>query len=135
MIMVYLDIRYTIDRLEKYAAGTSVIEQAFNSIRTVFAFSLQENFATEDYAGLRKGCDGESRRGQVIGLIRGAFDCLIFLIFAFSFWVWFLYVASNQLGGADAVTVILTMMIRKINTKSCVALLALMILLNRCSIG
>jgi len=135
MIMVYLDIRYTIDLLEKYAAGTSVIEQAFNSIRTVFAFSSQENFAIEDYAGLRKGCDVESRRAQVIGLIRSAFDCLIFLIFAFFFWVRFLYVASNQLGGADAVTVILTMMIRKINTKSCVALLALMILLSRCSIG
>jgi len=115
MIMVYLDIRYSTDRLKKYAAATSVIEQAFNSIRTVFAFSLQENFATEYYAGLRKVCDVECRKAQVIGLMRGAFDCLIFLIFALSFWVSFLYVASNQLGGADAVTVILTMMIRKIN--------------------
>ena len=90
------------------------MEQAFNSVRTIFAFSLQETFASEYYIGLRKVCGIDQKRSWVVGLMRGVFDCLIFLIFALSFWVSYTYVSTAQLAAPDAVRVILTMMIRNI---------------------
>src|SRR5690349_13490747 len=88
---------------DTYALASAVAEQALSGIRTVYAFSLQRRFATKYDQNLAEVRDAEEKRAKLFGLSLGAFNCLLFLIFAFGFWYASRMVIKSEMGGPAVV--------------------------------
>ena len=71
---------------DAFVSASSVAEQALSGVRTVYAFSLQNRFSLRYGDSLRRVEQADRRKSFVLGLSTGAFNCLLFLIFAFGFW-------------------------------------------------
>ncbi|KAJ3035729.1 hypothetical protein HDV00_003441 [Rhizophlyctis rosea] len=96
---------------DQFAQATTVAEQALAGIRTVYAFTFQKRFAGLYKEKLEEVCHTDSRKGIWSGFAMGLFMCVIFLIFAFAFWLGIKWVRDGTIQGSWAAVAVLAMMI------------------------
>ncbi|KAI8820019.1 P-loop containing nucleoside triphosphate hydrolase protein [Fimicolochytrium jonesii] len=96
---------------DAYARASSVPEQALSGIRTVYAFTLQRRFMEKYEDSLRQVEQVDIRKAMFSGLSMGVFSCILFLIFALSFYIGTHMVLDGRIPGPNAVVVLLAMMI------------------------
>jgi len=98
-----------------FTTASALVEQALNGIRTVYAFTLEERFATEYYQRLRTVANLNINHAFHSGWKLGAFDCALFWIFGLAFWVAYIFVIDSRITGADAVVVRLLQFVCDLN--------------------
>ncbi|KAI8149540.1 p-glycoprotein [Fennellomyces sp. T-0311] len=84
---------------DSYAEASSVVEQAFSGIRTIYSFNLQERFCRMYETKLLKNRQAGARRALVLGAGVGTFLFTLFSIFAFAFWYGSTLAISDTLKG------------------------------------
>ncbi|KAI8821447.1 uncharacterized protein EV422DRAFT_578271 [Fimicolochytrium jonesii] len=87
---------------DAYSVASSVAEQAISGVRTIFAFSMQKRPS-------RTVSKTDQKKAFASGFAIGAFQGVLFLIFAFGFWFGGQMVNKDQIPGDKAVIVLLSM--------------------------
>ncbi|KAI9005183.1 P-loop containing nucleoside triphosphate hydrolase protein [Gaertneriomyces semiglobifer] len=94
-----------------FTQASALAEQAISGIRTIHAFSLPRKFLAKYEDELGKVADCDVRKAKISGFVLGSFTFLMLGIFAFGFWVAGKMVVQGDIGAADAVVVVLSMMV------------------------
>ncbi|KAI8077272.1 P-loop containing nucleoside triphosphate hydrolase protein [Gilbertella persicaria] len=102
--------KYTIAAQHSYAKGGSVAEQAFQSIRTVYAFSLQSRFLERYEAKIEEACQFGIKRGVSMGIGFAVFMFTLFCSFGLSLWYGSGLVIQGELDGSSVFVVFIAMM-------------------------
>ncbi|KAI8372233.1 P-loop containing nucleoside triphosphate hydrolase protein [Choanephora cucurbitarum] len=107
--MGFFITKYTKKSQDAYALAGSVAEQVFNSIRTVYAFSLQKRFSKRYEQQLENACKTGIKRGMALGLGFSFFMFSLFCIYAIALWYGSKLVADGVLTGPTVLVVFLAM--------------------------
>ncbi|KAI8371097.1 putative ABC transporter protein [Blakeslea trispora] len=107
--MGFFITKYTKKSQDAYALAGSVAEQVFNSIRTVYAFSLQKRFSKRYEKQLESACKTGIKRGMALGLGFAFFMFSLFCIYAIALWYGSKLVGDGVLTGPTVLVVFLAM--------------------------
>lgn len=103
--------KYTSKFQQAYAEAGTIAEQAFHSIRTVYAFALQSRFSERYAKKLEEACKIGIKRGVVNGLGLATFMFFLFCSFSLSLWYGSKLVVDGQMTGPEVFVVFLAMLI------------------------
>ncbi|ORZ08979.1 putative ABC transporter protein [Absidia repens] len=106
IVMGYFVSRYTTKSQDAYAQAGSIAEQAFNGLRTVYAFSMQSIFVERYNQELLKAKSFGYKRGIALGIGTGALIFSFFSIYALAFWYGSKLVFSGTISGPTIVVVL-----------------------------
>ncbi|CAO3600582.1 unnamed protein product [Absidia cylindrospora] len=106
IVMGYFVARYTTKSQDAYAQAGSIAEQAFNGLRTVYAFSMQSTFVERYNQELLKARSFGYKRGIALGVGTGALIFSFFSIYALAFWYGSKLVFSGTISGPTIVVVL-----------------------------
>ncbi|CAO3700018.1 unnamed protein product [Rhizopus stolonifer] len=95
---------------DSYADAGSVAEQTFNSIRTVYSFSLQNRMLARYQVELEKARKMGIKRGITIGAGFACFMLFFFLSYALILWYGSKLVGEDEMTGPNVLVVFLSMM-------------------------
>ncbi|KAI7892208.1 P-loop containing nucleoside triphosphate hydrolase protein [Mucor mucedo] len=109
--MGFFITKFTLASQNSYAAAGSVAEQVFNSIRTVYSFSLQKRFSQRYEVELEKACKAGVKRGFVSGAGFGSFILFLFVTYALALWYGSQLVIKGQMDGPTVLVVFMSMMV------------------------
>ncbi|KAI8991707.1 P-loop containing nucleoside triphosphate hydrolase protein [Mycotypha africana] len=109
--MVYFITKYAIRTQTAYAGAGSVAEQAFQAIRTVYAFTLQDRFSKHYSIKLEEAYKNGVRRAISMGLGFGTFMALLFFTYGLALWYGSMKVAQGELTGPQVFVAFLAMML------------------------
>jgi ATP-binding cassette subfamily B (MDR/TAP) protein 1 len=115
--LAYFITKYTVASQHLYAHAGSIAEQAFQSIRTVYSFSLESRFSKRYDAKLEEACQVGVKKGIAMGIGFGTFMGLIFCTFGLSLWRGSSLVVKGEMDGPSVFVAFLAMMMGKIQTK------------------
>jgi ABC-type multidrug transport system fused ATPase/permease subunit len=107
--------KYTGLSQQSYAEAGSIAEQAFQSIRTVYAFSLQSRFSARYAVKLEEACKVGVKRGITMGTGFATFMLLQFCGFGLALWYGSSLVIKGYLTGPSVFIVFMAMMIGSIS--------------------
>ncbi|KAI9478105.1 MAG: P-loop containing nucleoside triphosphate hydrolase protein [Benjaminiella poitrasii] len=107
--MGYFITKYTLASQNAYAAAGSVAEQVFNSIRTVYSFSLQKRFSKLYEKELDEACRTGVKRGVSLGTGFAFFMFFLFGVYALALWYGAKLVTEGKLTGPIVLVVFLSM--------------------------
>ncbi|CEP14310.1 hypothetical protein [Parasitella parasitica] len=108
--MAYFITKYTIMGQNAYASAGSVAEQTFQSIRTVYSFTLQKRFSKRYDEKLEEACQYGIKRGVSLGLGFAAFMFFLFCTFGLALWYGSTKVVQGELTGPAVFVAFLSMM-------------------------
>ena len=111
--MAYFIAKYTIAAQHSYAKGGTVAEQAFQSIRTVYAFTLQKRFLKRYEDRVEEASQFGIRRGIAMGAGFAVFMFILFCSYGLSLWYGSGLVIQGELDGSSVFVVFIAMMIGK----------------------
>ncbi|CAO3626776.1 unnamed protein product [Mucor hiemalis] len=111
--------KYTTKSQQAFAEAGTIAEQAFHSIRTVYAFALQSRFSNRYAKKLIEACNIGIKRGIVNGLGFAFFMFFLFCSFSLSLWYGSKLVVQGQMTGPEVFVVFMAMLI------GCIAFLKL----------
>lgn len=103
--------KYASNSQQAFAEAGSVAEQAFHSIRTVYAFTLQSRFSERYAKKLEVACNIGIKRGIVNGLGFALFMFLLFCSFSLSLWYGSKLVIDGLMTGPEVFVVFMAMLI------------------------
>lgn len=109
--MGFFITKYTLASQNSYAAAGSVAEQVFNSIRTVYSFTLQKRFSQRYERELEKACKAGVKRGLVSGAGFGSFMLFLFVTYSLALWYGSQLVIKGKLDGPTVLVVFMSMMV------------------------
>ncbi|KAI8355718.1 ABC transporter type 1, transmembrane domain-containing protein [Blakeslea trispora] len=109
--MAYFIAKYTIAAQQSYAKGGTVAEQAFQSIRTVYAFTLQKRFLKRYEDRVEEASQFGIRRGIAMGAGFAVFMFILFCSYGLSLWYGSGLVMQGELDGSAVFVVFIAMMI------------------------
>ncbi|KAI7903328.1 P-loop containing nucleoside triphosphate hydrolase protein [Cokeromyces recurvatus] len=101
--------KYTLASQNAYAAAGSIAEQVFNSIRTVYSFSLQKRFLQRYEKELDNACKTGIKRGASLGIGIAFFMFFLFGIYSLALWYGAKLVSQEKLTGSVVLVVFLSM--------------------------
>ncbi|KAI8646170.1 P-loop containing nucleoside triphosphate hydrolase protein [Parasitella parasitica] len=108
--MAYFITKYTIMGQNAYASAGSVAEQTFQSIRTVYSFTLQKRFSKRYDEKLDEACQYGIKRGVSLGFGFATFMFILFCTFGLALWYGSTKVVQGELTGPDVFVAFLSMM-------------------------
>lgn len=97
--------------LASYAAGGSVAEEVFSSIRNAVAFGTQDKLATSYEKHLKEAMRWGIRSKSMMACMIGCLLCLIFLNYGLSFWMGARFLTDGETNLASILTIIMAVMI------------------------
>ncbi|KAK4518231.1 uncharacterized protein ATC70_001583 [Mucor velutinosus] len=108
--MGYFITKYTLASQNAYASAGSIAEQVFNSIRTVYSFSLQKRFSERYNNELNNALKTGIKRGTSLGIGFAFFMFFLFGTYSLALWYGATLVVRGQLTGPIVLVVFLAMM-------------------------
>lgn len=108
--MVYFITKYTTASQHLYAHAGSIAEQAFQSIRTVYSFSLQSRFSKRYEEKLEEACQVGAKRGISLGFGIGTILGLLFATFGLALWRGSTLVVKGEMDGPSVFVAFMAMM-------------------------
>jgi ABC-type multidrug transport system fused ATPase/permease subunit len=108
--MDYFISKYTLASQDAYAAAGSIAEQVFNSIRTVYSFTLQKRFSERYEKELHKALKTGIKRGAALGIGFAFFMFCLFSTYALTLWYGAQLVMKGQTTGPEVLVVFISMM-------------------------
>ncbi|KAG2199508.1 hypothetical protein INT47_009962 [Mucor saturninus] len=109
--MGFFITKYTLTSQNSYAAAGSVAEQVFNSIRTVYSFSLQKRFSQRYEVELEKARKAGYKRGIVSGVGFASFIFFLFVTYSLALWYGSQLVIKGKMNGPTVLVVFMSMMV------------------------
>lgn len=103
--------KYTTQAQNSFAEAGSISEQAFQSIRTVYAFSLQKRFSKRYEKKIDEASRFGVRGGYALGVGFAFFMFFLFGTFGLALWFGSRLVSQGQLTGPSVFIIFLSMMI------------------------
>lgn len=110
MFMVRFIRKYTYLSQQSYADAGVFAEQAFQSIRTVYAFSLQTRFIQRYEKKLEQACGFGVRKGIAMGAGFSMFMFFLFCSFGLALWYGSSRVIDGTLTGSQVFVSFVSMM-------------------------
>lgn len=111
--MVRFIRKYTVLSQQSYAEAGVFAEQAFQSIRTVYAFSLQNRFIQRYEKKLDQACDYGVKKGVSMGAGFSLFMFFLFCSFGLALWYGSSKVIDGTLTGPEVFVSFVSMMMGK----------------------
>ncbi|KAL9555441.1 hypothetical protein MBANPS3_002351 [Mucor bainieri] len=108
--MGFFITKYTLASQNAYASAGSIAEQVFNSIRTVYSFSLQKRFSERYNNELNNALKTGIKRGASLGVGFAFFMFFLFGTYSLALWYGATLVVKGQLTGPIVLVVFLAMM-------------------------
>ncbi|KAI7905983.1 P-loop containing nucleoside triphosphate hydrolase protein [Cokeromyces recurvatus] len=107
--------KYSFAAQHTYAQAGAVAEQAFQSIRTVYSFSLQKRFLKRYQEKVDEACRFGEKRGISMGIGFGFLFFLLFSSFSLTLWYGSTQVIKGNMTGPDVFVAFVAMMIGSIS--------------------
>lgn len=85
-VMAYFITKYTVMGQQSYALAGSVAEACFQSIRTIYSFTLQKRFSKRYDEKLEEACQFGIKRGVSLGLGFATFMFILFCTYGLALW-------------------------------------------------
>lgn len=108
--MDYFITRYTLASQNAYASAGTVAEQVFNSIRTVYSFTLQKRFSQRYDKELNNALKTGIKRGTALGIGWAFFMFILFGTYALALWYGAKLVTKGQMTGPEVLIAFVSMM-------------------------
>lgn len=109
--MAFFLTKYTTKAQNSFAEAGSIAEQAFQSIRTVYAFSLQSRFSRRYEEKIEEASQFGVKGGYALGVGFAFFMFFMFGTFGLALWFGSLLVIQGHLSGPSVFIIFLSMMI------------------------
>jgi ATP-binding cassette subfamily B (MDR/TAP) protein 1 len=109
--MDYLITKYAVKSQQSYAEAGSIAEQTFHSIRTVYAFTLQNRFSERYSKKLEEASNFGIKRGLTTGIGFALFMLIQFCSFSISLWYGTKLVIDGKMTGPEVFIVFMAMLI------------------------
>jgi len=85
-VMAYFITKYTVMVQQSYALAGSVAESCFQSIRTIYSFTLQKRFSKRYDEKLEEACQFGIKRSVALGLGFATFMFVLFCTYGLALW-------------------------------------------------
>ncbi|KAK4510318.1 RNA-dependent ATPase [Mucor velutinosus] len=109
-VMAYFITKYTVMGQQSYALAGSVAESCFQSIRTIYSFTLQKRFSKRYDEKLEEACQFGIKRGVSLGLGFATFMFILFCTYGLALWYGSTKVVQGELTGPAVFVAFLAMM-------------------------
>lgn len=109
-VMAIFVTKYTVKAQDAYADAGSISEQVFSSIRTIYAFSLQQRFTKLYDDKLQHSMRAGVKRGIVLGFGLGTVLFSMFAVLGLSFWYGAGLVQDHAMDGSTVLVVFMAML-------------------------
>jgi ATP-binding cassette subfamily B (MDR/TAP) protein 1 len=114
-IMAYFISKYARASQQTYAKAGSIAEQTFQSIRTVYSFTLQKRFMAKYEAILEEALGFGLKRGLSIGIGFASIYLALFGNFGLSLWFGSTLVVKGELDGPSVFVIFIAMLAGKLH--------------------
>ncbi|KAL9553968.1 hypothetical protein MBANPS3_003030 [Mucor bainieri] len=114
-IMSSFITKYTTMGQQSYALAGSVAESCFQSIRTIYSFTLQKRFSKRYDEKLEEACQFGIKRGVSMGFGFATFMFIMFCTYGLALWYGSTKVAQGEMTGPQVFVAFLAMMMGSIS--------------------
>lgn len=110
-IMAFFLTKFSKESQDAFAESSTIAEQAFHSIRTVYSFTLQKRFSDRYNQKVEAACQSGIKGGVALGVGFAFFMLFLFGTFGLSLWFGSKLVTDGQMTGPSVFVVFLAMML------------------------